>query len=86
MDNLLPDRVVIALYFAGVTGAGYWGLRRARSPEGYLVAGRRLTAAAGALASMVAGSVVVVSLLRPRTSRERMRVWLNRLGGSGAPQ
>src|SRR5688572_16091304 len=39
--NLL-DFVVIALYFAVMIGAGYWGLRRARSADDYLVAGRRL--------------------------------------------
>jgi solute:Na+ symporter, SSS family len=36
------DYVIIALYFAVMIGAGYWGLRRARSAEDYLVAGRRL--------------------------------------------
>jgi SSS family solute:Na+ symporter len=42
VDNPLLDYVVIALYFAVMIGAGYWGLRRARSAEDYLVAGRRL--------------------------------------------
>src|ERR671911_701226 len=42
MDSLLLDYVVIALYFAVMVGAGYWGLRRARNAEDYLVAGRRL--------------------------------------------
>src|SRR5918998_156764 len=42
VDNLLLDYLVIALYFAVMIGAGYWGLRRARSAEDYLVAGRRL--------------------------------------------
>ncbi|CAN5122555.1 sodium:solute symporter [soil metagenome] len=41
MDNLL-DYLVLLLYFAGMVGAGYWGLRRAGSTEDYLVAGRRL--------------------------------------------
>ena len=41
MDNAL-DYVVIALYFALMMGAGYIGLRRARSADDYLVAGRRL--------------------------------------------
>ena len=41
MGNAL-DYVVLALYFAVMMGAGYWGLRRARSTEDYLVAGRRL--------------------------------------------
>ena len=42
MDSLLLDYLVIALYFAVMIGAGYWGLRRARNAEDYLVAGRRL--------------------------------------------
>ncbi|HSK99901.1 MAG TPA: sodium:solute symporter [Rubrobacteraceae bacterium] len=42
MDNPLLDYLVIAVYFAVMIGAGYWGLRRARSAEDYLVAGRRL--------------------------------------------
>lgn len=36
------DYLVIGLYFAGMIAAGYWGLRRARSADDYLVAGRRL--------------------------------------------
>jgi Na+/proline symporter len=40
MDNLLLDYIVVALYFAVMIGAGYWGLRRARSADDYLVAGR----------------------------------------------
>jgi SSS family solute:Na+ symporter len=36
------DFLVIGLYFLAMVGAGYWGLRRARSTEDYLVAGRRL--------------------------------------------
>jgi SSS family solute:Na+ symporter len=42
LDNQLLDFVIIALYFAVMIGAGYWGLRRARSADDYLVAGRRL--------------------------------------------
>jgi hypothetical protein len=33
VDNLLLDYVVIVLYFVVMIGAGYWGLRRARSAE-----------------------------------------------------
>jgi solute:Na+ symporter, SSS family len=39
--NLL-DYLVVLIYFAVMIGAGYWGLRRARNAEDYLVAGRRL--------------------------------------------
>ena len=42
MDIQLLDFVALALYFAVMIGAGYWGLRRARSADDYLVAGRRL--------------------------------------------
>ena len=41
MNNAL-DYLVIVIYFAAMIGAGYWGLKRARSAEDYLVAGRRL--------------------------------------------
>jgi solute:Na+ symporter, SSS family len=42
LNNQLLDFVVLVLYFAVMIGAGYWGLRRARSADDYLVAGRRL--------------------------------------------
>jgi Na+/proline symporter len=58
------------MMFVPIVGALFW---------------RRATAA-GALASMAAGSVfVVVSLLTPRPSEERMRAWERRLEGPAAP-
>ena len=36
------DYLIMLIYFAVMIGAGYWGLRRARSADDYLVAGRRL--------------------------------------------
>ena len=36
------DTIVIAIYFAVMLGAAYWGFRRARTADDYLVAGRRL--------------------------------------------
>ena len=97
MDSLLLDYVVIALYFAVMIGAGYWGLRRARNADDYLVAGGIVVVALmatrglfsndpiiyGMLVSLVV--FVVVSLLTPRTSAERMRAWERRLEGPGAP-
>ena len=41
MDNQLLDFVVLVHYFVVMIGARYWGLRRARSADDYLVAGRR---------------------------------------------
>jgi len=35
VDNLLLDYLVIALYFAVMIGAGYWGLGRARNADDY---------------------------------------------------
>ena len=42
LANRLLDIVVLVLYFVVMIGAGYWGLRRARSADDFLVAGRRL--------------------------------------------
>src|SRR5829696_1796480 len=58
---MLLDYLVIALYFAVMIGAGYWGLRRARSAEDYLVAGRRLGPVmyVGTLSAVVLGGVAL---------------------------
>src|ERR671911_633537 len=65
MDNLLLDYVVIALYFAVMIGAGYWGLRRARSAEDYLVAGRRLGPFMyiGTLSAVVLGGASTIGVI-----------------------
>ena len=62
MDNQLLDFVVLVLYFAVMIGAGYWGLRRARSADDYLVAGRRLGAFMyiGCLAAVVLGGASTI--------------------------
>lgn len=36
------DWVVIGVYFAAMILAGFWGMRRAKDTEGFIVAGRRL--------------------------------------------
>jgi SSS family solute:Na+ symporter len=61
VDNAL-DYVVIAFYFAVMIGAGYWGLRRARSADDYLVAGRRLgyPMFAGTLSAVVLGGASTI--------------------------
>jgi len=61
MGNAL-DYLVLALYFAAMLGAGYWGLRRAGSTEDYLVAGRRLGPALyiGTLSAVVLGGASTI--------------------------
>ena len=61
MDNLI-DYAVVLLYFALMIGAGYVGLRRARSAEDYLVAGRRLGPAMylGTLSAVVLGGASTI--------------------------
>jgi solute:Na+ symporter, SSS family len=61
MNNAL-DWLVVALYFAAMIVAGYWGLRRARSAEDYLVAGRRLGPFMfiGALSAVVLGGASTI--------------------------
>jgi solute:Na+ symporter, SSS family len=61
MGNAL-DYLVLGLYSAAMLGAGYRGLRRAGSTEGYLVAGRRLGPAlyGGALSAVVLGGALSV--------------------------
>jgi solute:Na+ symporter, SSS family len=61
VDNVL-DLVVIVLYFVLILGAGYWGLRRARTADDFLVAGRRLGGFmyTGALAAVVLGGASTI--------------------------
>lgn len=56
------DYAAIGLYFAVMIGAGYWGMRRARSAEDYLVAGRRLGPAMymGTLSAVVLGGASTI--------------------------
>jgi solute:Na+ symporter, SSS family len=62
LENQLLDFVVLVLYFAVMIGAGYWGLRRARSADDYLVAGRRLGPFMyiGCLAAVVLGGASTI--------------------------
>lgn len=59
---MIFDYVVIALYFAGMLGVGWWGMRRSRSKEDFLVAGRRLGPAfyTGTLAAVVLGGASTI--------------------------
>jgi solute:Na+ symporter, SSS family len=56
------DVAVIVAYFVLILGAGYWGLRRARTAEDYLVAGRRLGPFmfTGALSAVVLGGASTI--------------------------
>jgi SSS family solute:Na+ symporter len=62
LANRLLDIVVLVLYFAVMIGAGYWGLRQARSADDYLVAGRRLGPFMyiGCLAAVVLGGASTI--------------------------
>src|ERR671919_2458517 len=56
------DYLIMLIYFAVMIGAGYWGLRRARSADDYLVAGRRLGPAmyVGTLSAVVLGGASTI--------------------------
>ncbi|MBA8824263.1 SSS family solute:Na+ symporter [Saccharopolyspora lacisalsi] len=59
---MILDYLVIASYFAGMLGVGWWGLRRSRNKEDYLVAGRRLGPVfyTGTLAAVVLGGASTI--------------------------
>ena len=61
VDSVL-DLAVIVVYFVLILGAGYWGLRRARTADDFLVAGRRLGGFmyTGALAAVVLGGASTI--------------------------
>lgn len=56
------DVAVIVVYFVLILGAGYWGLRRARTADDFLVAGRRLGPFmfTGALAAVILGGASTI--------------------------
>jgi SSS family solute:Na+ symporter len=59
------DYVVIAVYFAVMLGAAWWGYRRARTADDYLVAGRRLgyPMFVGTLSAVVLGGASTVGTI-----------------------
>ncbi len=59
------DTIVIAIYFAVMLGAAYWGFRRARTADDYLVAGRRLGSPMfiGTLSAVVLGGASTVGTI-----------------------
>ena len=62
------DTIVIAIYFAVMLGAAYWGFRRARTADDYLVAGRRLGSPMfiGTLSAVVLGGASTVGTISGR--------------------
>ncbi|MDQ4084341.1 MAG: sodium:solute symporter [Actinomycetota bacterium] len=58
----VADVAVIVAYFVLILGAGYWGLRRAKTAEDFLVAGRRLGPFmyTGALSAVVLGGASTI--------------------------
>lgn len=59
---MIANSVVVLLYLAVLIAAGWWGYRRAKTNEDYLVAGRRLGPAfyIGTLAAVVLGEASTV--------------------------
>ncbi len=58
----MVDTIVIVVYFAVMLGAAWWGFRRARTADDYLVAGRRLGTPmfVGTLSAVVLGGASTV--------------------------
>jgi SSS family solute:Na+ symporter len=77
--------LIIALYFAVVIGAGYWGLRRARSTDDYLVAGRRLGPAlyVGTLSAVVLGGASTIGTVSLGYENGISGMWLVFMIGLG---
>src|SRR5687767_11794050 len=65
MRSPMVDTLVIVVYFAVMLGAAWWGYRRARTAEDYLVAGRRLGLPMfiGTLSAVVLGGASTVGTL-----------------------
>jgi len=84
MDRLL-DYVVIGLYFAVMIGAGYWGMRRAKTADDFLVAGRRLGVPMymGTLSAVVLGGASTVGTVRLGYLYGISGMWLVFMLGAG---
>lgn len=64
------DIIVVMIYTAGMLGLGWYGMRRAKTHEDYLVAGRNLgpTLYMGTMATTVLGGASTVGTVRLATS------------------
>jgi solute:Na+ symporter, SSS family len=79
------DTIVIAVYFAVMLGAAYWGFRRARTAEDYLVAGRRLGSPMfiGTLSAVVLGGASTVGTISLGYQHGLSGAWLVIMIGLG---
>ncbi len=72
------DLFVVALYAVGMLGLGWWGMKRARNREDYLVAGRRLGPGMyiGTLSAVVLGGASTVGTVKLGYTYGLSGLWL----------
>ena len=72
------DLFVVALYSLGMLGLGWWGMKRARNREDYLVAGRRLGPGMylGTLSAVVLGGASTVGTVKLGYTYGLSGLWL----------
>ncbi|MGM8932923.1 sodium:solute symporter family protein [Salinicola halophyticus] len=75
---MMLDLFVVALYAVGMLGLGWWGMKRARNREDYLVAGRRLGPGMyiGTLSAVVLGGASTVGTVRLGYTYGLSGLWL----------
>ncbi|OLO04814.1 MULTISPECIES: sodium:solute symporter [Salinicola] len=75
---MMLDLFVVALYALGMLGLGWWGMKRARSREDYLVAGRRLGPGMylGTLSAVVLGGASTVGTVKLGYTYGLSGLWL----------
>ncbi len=85
MDNAI-DYLVVIVYFIPMLAAGYWGYRRAKDPDEYLVAGRRLGPVmyTGTLAAMTLGGASTIGSVALGYRFGISGMWLAAMLGLGA--
>lgn len=84
MDHLL-DYIVLGVYFVVMIGAGYIGVRRAKSADDFLVAGRRLGIPryTGTLSAVVLGGASTIGTVRLGYLYGISGMWLVFMLGAG---
>jgi SSS family solute:Na+ symporter len=75
---MMLDLFVVALYALGMLGLGWWGMKRARNREDYLVAGRRLGPGMylGTLSAVVLGGASTVGTVKLGYTYGLSGLWL----------